>query len=291
VVIVDAHQHLWDPATRDYAWMTGDQATLRRPFTSDELEAEAARLGVTATVAVQAATAEDETVALLAVADDRRTIVAGVVGWVDLRAPDVADRIAALRERPGGERLVGIRHPVHDEADVEWLLRPEVLAGLRAVAAAGLSYDLLLRPAHLAVATDLALRMPELRLVLDHGAKPEIATRGWEPWSSELAALAAHENVHCKLSGLVTEADWRTWRPEDVRPYADRLLDLFGPGRLMFGSDWPVCTLAASYGDVLELGLQTTASLSEGERDAVMAGTAVAVYGLAGLVGTEASAS
>jgi L-fuconolactonase len=279
--MVDAHHHLWDPATRDYPWMTGDHAPLRRPFTSDDLATEAGPLGVTATVAVQAATAEDETVELLALADDPRTMVAGVVGWVDLCAPAVAERIAALRERPGGERLVGVRHPVHDEPDVEWLLRPQVLAGLRAVGAAGLSYDLLLRPAHLAVATELARQIPELRLVLDHGAKPEIAAGGWEPWSSGLAALAAHEQVHCKLSGLVTEADWQSWRTQDVRRYADRLLDLFGAGRLMFGSDWPMCLLAASYREVLELALETAALLSETERAAFMGGTAVDVYGLA----------
>jgi predicted TIM-barrel fold metal-dependent hydrolase len=207
-----------------------------------------------------------------------------VVGWVDLSAPEVGGRIAALRERPGGRHLVGIRHPVHDEPDVRWLLGPDVLTGLREVAAAGLCYDLLLRPAHLPVSVELAQRLPELQLVVDHGAKPDIASRGWEPWSRELAALAGHRQVRCKLSGLVTEADWRTWRAEEVRRYADRLLELFGPRRLMFGSDWPVCTLAASYSEVLELALETVAGLGESDRAAVLAGTAVEVYGLAVLL-------
>jgi L-fuconolactonase len=288
-VIVDAHHHLWDTARREYGWMTGPYAPLRRAYTSEDLTGEAAPLGVTATVAVQAASAEEETVELLAAAEEPRSPIAGVVGWVDLTAPDVRDRLAALRERPGGRRLVGIRHPVHDEPDDGWLLRPDVLSGLREVAAAGLCYDLLLRPAHLPVAVELARRLPLLQLVLDHGAKPDIASGAWEPWSRELAALAGHEQVRCKLSGLVTEAHWRTWRREDVRRYADRLLELFGPRRLMFGSDWPVCTLAASYGQVLELARETVAALGESERAAVLAGTAVEVYRLSALMAAPAA--
>jgi L-fuconolactonase len=288
-VIVDAHHHLWDPSRREYGWMTGPYAPLRRAYTSEDLAGEAAPLGVTATVAVQAAVVDEETVELLALAEDPRSPVAGVVGWVDLTGPDVGERIAALRERPGGWRLVGIRHPAHDEPDQDWLLRPDVLAGLQEVAAAGLCYDLLLRPAHLPVAVELAGRLPALQLVLDHGAKPDIASGAWEPWSRELEALAGHPQVRCKLSGLVTEAHWHRWRREDVLRYADRLLELFGPSRLMFGSDWPVCTLAASYSEVLELARETVAGLREGERDAVLAGTAIEVYGLAALL--EAAAA
>jgi L-fuconolactonase len=269
-VIVDAHHHLWDGA---YDWMTGPFAPLRRRFTLADLRAVAEPLGVTATVAVQATGSEEETAALLAQPVD------GVVGWVDLTAPDVADRIAALRERPGGERLVGIRHQVHDEPDPEWLLREDVGRGLRAVADAGLAYDLLLFPPHLPVATALAAAHPGLRLVLDHGAKPPIAAGGWEPWSTDLAALAAHEHVHCKLSGLVTEADWSAWRGSGIERYAERLLEAFGAERLMFGSDWPVCTLAASYAEVLELARSV---LGPAERDQVLAGTARRVYSLSG---------
>jgi L-fuconolactonase len=288
-VIVDAHHHLWDPSRREYGWMTGPYAALRRAYTSGDLAREAAALGVTATVAVQATVVAEETVELLASADDPRSPVAGVVGWVDLTAPDVSARITALRERPGGRRLVGIRHPAHDEPDLRWLLRPDVLTGLREVAAAGLCYDLLLRPAHLPVAVELAQRLPELPLALDHGAKPDIASGAWEPWSRELAALAGHHQVRCKLSGLVTEAHWRTWRREDLRRYADRLLELFGPSRLMFGSDWPVCTLAASYREVLDVARETVAGLGESERAAVLAGTAVEVYGLSALLDAAAA--
>ena len=282
MTIVDAHHHLWDGA---YDWMTGAFAPLRRRYTYEDLRAVAEPLGVTATVAVQATASEDETRALLA------QPVTAVVGWVDLTAPDVADRIAALRAAPGGERLAGIRHQVHDEPDREWLLREDVGRGLRAVAAAGLAYDLLLFPEHLGAATRVAAAHPDLRLVLDHGAKPPIAAGGWEPWSSDLAALARHENVACQLSGLVTEARWDDWRACRIERYATRLLEAFGPGRLLFGSDWPVCTLAASYAEVLELARSAIAALSADERAAVLGATARRVYSLAGGSGSSASST
>jgi L-fuconolactonase len=259
-VIVDSHHHLW---RGPLPWMTDDMVALRRPFGYEDFRA--AALGVTASVAVQADATEEETRWLLG------TPVDAVVGWVDLTAPDVADRLAALADA----RLVGIRHPVQSEPDAEWLLRPVVMHGLRAVAAAGLRYDLLLVPRHLPAATRLARELPELPLVLDHGAKPPIAAGGWEPWSSDLAALAACEHVHCKLSGLVTEAGG-----QDIIRYAERLLEVFGPGRLMFGSDWPVCTLAASYAEVLALAQSAIAALSAAEQYEVLAGTARRFYGL-----------
>jgi L-fucono-1,5-lactonase len=279
-VIVDAHHHLWDPTLRDYAWMTGDAARLREPRGLDDLRAVTGPAGVGATIAVQAATSELETTWLLALAAESGGLVAGVVGWVDLEAPDVADRLAILRGAPGGERLVGIRHPVHDEPDVDWLDRDAVRRGLRAVAAAGLTYDLLLYPDHLAPALRVAEAIPELALVVDHGAKPRIAEGGWEPWSGGLGALAAHERVHCKLSGLVTEASWDSWREDDIGRYAARLLELFGPERLMFGSDWPVCTLAASYAEVLEVAQDALAGCSPDERDSVLGATARRFYSL-----------
>jgi L-fucono-1,5-lactonase len=280
-VIVDAHHHLWDPARRAYDWMTGPFAALARRYDADDLGAVAEPLGVTATVAVQAAASEEETAELLAIAAEPGSLVAAVVGWVDLTAPDAGERIARLRAGPGGERLAGIRHLVQDEPDPEWLDRADARRGLAAVAAAGLAYDLLLRPVHLPAAHRLAADLPELRLVVDHGAKPEIAAGAWEPWSSELAALAAFEGLHCKLSGLVTEAPWDAWRTAGIERYAARLLEAFGPGRLMFGSDWPVCTLAASYAEVLELARSAVGSLSGAERDAVLRANARRFYRLA----------
>jgi L-fuconolactonase len=279
-VIVDAHQHLWDPAVRDYPWMAGERAALRRRRGWEDLAELARAAGVDATVAVQAAMSEDETRELLAAADEPRSPVVAVVGWVDLTAPDLAERVATLRAARGGDRLAGIRHPAEDEPDPGWLAREDVLAGLRKLPDLALRYDLLVEPAHLAAALTVVESVPDLALVVDHGAKPPIAVGGWEPWSSRLAELAAHERVHCKLSGLVTEAPWDSWRDAGIQRYAERLLELFGPERLMFGSDWPVSTLAASYAEVLDLTRETLALVSESERAAVLGGTATRFYGL-----------
>ncbi len=188
--------------------------------------------------------------------------------------------LAALRAAPGGEWLVGIRHQVQGEPDPEWLLRPDVLRGLAAVAEAGLAYDLLTLPPQLPAAVACAAALPQLRFVLDHCSKPLVATGEVEPWASDLRALAALPNVACKLSGLVTEADWGSWTVADLKPYADVVLDAFGPGRVAFGSDWPVCTVAASYAEVVAAAEELTAGLSEPERDEVFGGTARRVYGL-----------
>ncbi len=279
-MIVDAHHHLWDPGLRDYPWMTGPAAHLAERRGLEELRAVTEPAGVGATVAVQAAMTEEETSWLLGLAAESGGLVAGVVGWVDLEAPGVAERIAELRAAPGGARLVGIRHQVHDEPDPEWLDRGAVRRGLRAVAAAGLAYDLLLFGEHLPAALRVAEALPGLALVVDHGAKPPIAAGGWEPWSTDLAALAAHERVHCKLSGLVTEARHDAWREDGVERYAARLLELFGAERLMFGSDWPVCTLAASYAEVLDLAAGALTGCSPAERAAVLGGNAARFYGL-----------
>jgi L-fuconolactonase len=192
----------------------------------------------------------EETCTLLEVAA-ATPFVAGVVGWVDLTSPDVAERLAELRARPDGCYLVGIRHQVHDEADADWLLRNDVRRGLHALQDAGLAYDVLVRTRELPAALDMARAFPELRLVVDHIAKPPIASGELEPWAGRLAALARLEHVSCKFSGLVTEADWARWRPEDLAPYAERVVEWFGEDRLLFGSDWPVCTLAASYDEVV----------------------------------------
>ncbi|KDN21255.1 amidohydrolase family protein [Amycolatopsis rifamycinica] len=273
--MIDAHHHLWDPSRREYPWMTGAAMDpIRRPYTVDDLRAVTKAAGVHATVLVQTVSSEEETAEFLATAA-AEPVIAGVVGWVDLTAPDVVDRLAAL-DGP----LVGIRHQVETEPDDDWLLRPEVVAGLSAVAAADLAFDLLVRPAQLPAAAEVALRLPQLRLVLDHAAKPPIAAGEWEPWASRLAALAARENVVCKLSGLVTEADWPGWEVAHLRRYVDHVLEVFGPGRLLFGSDWPVCELAASYELVLDAAIALTGSLSDAERLAVFEHNARAAYGL-----------
>ncbi len=279
-MIIDAHHHLWDPVQHEYPWLDGDAlAPLRRAYTVDDLW-EVTDGRVAHTVLVQTISDERETAEFLATAGANDGLIKGVVGWVDLTAPDVADRVAALRAGPGGDRLVGIRHQVQDEPDPQWLARPEVLRGLRAVGAAGLAYDLLVLVPQLEVATDVAGELPEVRFVLDHLAKPNIAAGQWEPWTSRLAALAARPNVTAKVSGLVTEAPWNGWDAGQIAPYVRHAIEVFGPDRLMYGSDWPVCTLAASYDEVWELAGALIKDLSETERAAVLGGTATRVYDL-----------
>ncbi|MFJ5217317.1 amidohydrolase family protein [Streptomyces sp. NPDC088354] len=278
--VVDAHHHVWDLSVRDQDWITGERlAPLRRSFSVTHLEPEARAAGVTATVLVQTVTVAEETPEFLALAA-RGGLVAGVVGWTDLTDPAVAGRLAALRELPGGDRLVGIRHQVQGEADPEWLLRPDVQRGLRAVADAGLVYDLVVLAEQLPAAAKAAALLPDLVFVLDHLGKPPIAAGTLRPWADDVRALAALPNAVCKLSGMVTEADWDTWTTADLAPYAGTVLDAFGPDRLMFGSDWPVSRLAASYAEVVDAARTLTDHLSPAERDAVFSGTARRVYGL-----------
>ncbi|MGW3659333.1 amidohydrolase family protein [Streptomyces sp. NPDC005151] len=278
--IVDAHHHVWDLSVRDQEWITGEElAPLRRTFTLTDLEPEARAAGVHATVLVQTVTVPEETPEFLALADGN-DLVAGVVGWTDLTAPGIADTLAALRELPGGDRLVAIRHQVQGEPDPEWLLRPEVQRGLSAVAAAGLVYDLVVQSHQLPATVRAAALLPELTFVLDHAGKPPIAARSLHPWAEDVRALADRPNTVCKLSGLVTEADLRSWTVDDLRPYADTVLDAFGPDRLMFGSDWPVCRLAASYTEVVDAARALTDGLGADERSAVFATTAERTYGL-----------
>lgn len=277
---IDAHHHVWDLAVCDQPWLAGDaMAPIRRSFGIEEVVAEAAAAGVTATVVVQTVADTGETEELLDLAQ-ATPLVSGVVGYVDLVAPDVGEQLDRLRERPSSGWLVGIRSPVQDEPDPGWLSRPAVLAGLREVARRDLVYDLLIRVHQLEAACAAVAQVPEGRYVVDHLAKPAIASGAWEPWARGLAALAACGPVSAKLSGLVTEASWGTWTTADLRPYAEHAVATFGPDRLLFGSDWPVCTLAAPYGRVVTAVGELVAGLSTTERAAVMGGTAATVYGL-----------
>ena len=284
--IIDAHHHVWDLSVHDQPFL--DQPglePLRRNFLLADLEPEAAAEGVTSTVVVQTITKPEETPELLTLAATSG-LVAGVVGWVDLEAPGVPDAIAALRQLPGGDRLVGIRHTVLTEPDPDWLARPAVLRGLAAVAAAGLAYDVVGEPRHLPAAAATAGRLPQLTFVLDHVGNPGLTTRpeASEPWASAFAQLAALPNVAVKLSGILSEPPPPgAGRVEHLRPYYDAALAVFGPDRLMFGSDWPVCTLEASYGQVCAAARALTAGLSPTERDAIFSGTARRIYALAGV--------
>ncbi|MFG2126977.1 amidohydrolase family protein [Streptomyces sp. NPDC048751] len=277
---VDAHHHVWDLSVRDQDWIRGPELQpLRRNFTLDDLAPEARAAGVDRTVLVQTVTVPEETPEFLALAAGH-DLVAGVVGWTDLTRPDVADELARLRELPGGHHLKGVRHQVQGEPDPRWLLRPDVHRGLAAVADAGLAYDLVVLPHQLPACAKAAADHPGLTFVLDHLGKPPIASGTREPWATAVRALAALPNTVCKLSGMVTEADHAHWTVHDLRPYADTVLEAFGPARLMFGSDWPVCTLAATYAEVLSTAGRLTQELSPDERTLLFETTAARVYDL-----------
>jgi L-fuconolactonase len=265
--VIDTHVHFWDGPLE---WMTDELAALRRPFGPDDLRPLLAAHAIERAVVVQASAslAETQRFLALAAADD---LVAGVVGWVDLTAGDVADVLAELRQ---SGRLVGVRHQVHDEPDPEWLLREDVQRGLRAVEEAGLAYDLLVRPRELPAALEVARRFDGLRLVIDHLAKPPVASRELEPWAARMAPFGELDHVCCKVSGLVTEADWERWSPDDFVPYVSRVADWFGEERILFGSDWPVCLLAASYDAVVGVFEHTVG------RPARFAANAEAAYGV-----------
>lgn len=278
--MIDAHHHVWDLAVRDQDWIRGAaMAPIARSFALDELRPQAAAQGVTATVVVQTVVGPDETPELLALAE-ADPLVAAVTGWADLTAPGLADDLAALAAGPGGRWLRAVRHQVQHEPDPGWLARPDVVAGLRTVAAAGLAYELLVLPHQLPAAVEAVRAVPGGRFVLDHCGKPPVASGGPGTWAADVRALAGLPNVVCKLSGLVTEARWDDWSVAALAPFADVVLDAFGPDRVMAGSDWPVCLLAATYAQVWDAHREVLGGLSDTERDAVLDGTARRTYGL-----------
>lgn len=239
---LDAHQHFWRYDAAKYPWIPPGSA-LQRDWLPADLATRQIPLGFDGSIAVQAQQTLAETHWLLGLADaDPR--IRGVVGWVDLRAADIAEPLAVLARHP---RFVGVRHVVQDEPDNQFMLRPDFLRGLGVLRQFQLTYDLLIYPRQLPAALEVVRLFPEQPFVLDHGAKPEIRAGILEPWKAQIRELAQHPNVCCKVSGLITEADHSSWQPADLRPYLEILAEAFGPRRLMFGSDWPVCLLAGSY--------------------------------------------
>jgi len=280
-MIIDAHHHLWDLA-KGYRWLDDPAlAPIRRDFGVAELRDALREGGVDRTVLVEAGREDEaevsEFLALAAATEE----IAGVVGWVDLERPGLSEALAAHRAGPHGRWLVGVRAQVQGRTDPEYLTRPEVLDGLRAVAAAGLAYDLVIRVDQLPSAAAAAHRVPGLTFVLDHLGKPAVrdGAAGLAAWRALVAPLAAAPNAVAKLSGLVTEADWAQWTVADLRPYVADALDLFGPDRLMFGSDWPVSLLAAPYRRVRE-ALEEALDVSGADRAAIFGGTATRAYRL-----------
>ena len=268
---IDAHQHFWKYRAEEYGWIDDSMSALRRDFLPTDLELELKEAGVDRCVAVQAQHSVGETEWLLSLAD-QNPFIAGVIGWVDLRAEDASRQLARLADNP---KLLGIRHVVQGEADDRFLLRPDFLRGIGQLERFGMTYDILIYPKHLAVAAEFVERFPNQRFVLDHLAKPFIKKGELKPWASDLRRLAGHANVFCKLSGMVTEADWKAWKPEHFVPYLETALDCFGPERLMIGSDWPVCMVAAtSYGQVMDIVQNFLTRYPGDVADQILGGTA-----------------
>lgn len=273
-MIVDAHQHFWNLETGDYSWPTPDLPALYRTFGPEDLAPELAAAGVDRTVVVQADDSFWETDAMLAHAE-AHDFIAGVVGWVPLDRPDEAARaLDRYRRHP---KFVGVRHLIHTEPDPDWLVRDSVLEGLGLLAEAGVPFDVVsLLPRHLEHVVTIAERHPSLQVVVDHLSKPRIAAGELEPWAAGLRAAAELPNVHAKVSGLVTEADHEHWTVEDLRPYVEHAVEVFGADRLMFGSDWPVLLLAADYQTVFTV---YSALLGATDRGKVLGGNAARFYG------------
>jgi len=269
-MIVDAHHHVWRIARGDYSWMRPD-LPIHRDYDLDDLQP---LLGdISATVLVQAADTEAETAFMLATARASGGLVRGVVGWTDFAAATAPERIAAMAREP---LLKGFRPMLQDIEDTDWILRPEVQPALTATARAGLRLDLLVKPRHLSMLPELARRHPDLPMVIDHGAKPAIIDKAFQPWAEQMARLACDTGWYCKLSGLATEAR-PDWTVETLRPYVDHLLATFGPARLMWGSDWPVVNLAGGYTRWREATLRL---LPPESHNAILGDTAAKFYGL-----------
>jgi L-fucono-1,5-lactonase len=278
VMRIDAHQHFWRYRADEYGWIDDSMAVLRRDVLPVESRREMAASRFDACVAVQTRQTLEETRWLLSLADAHESI-AGVVGWVDLQAGAgrLREQLEPFAAHP---KFVGVRHIVQSEADDRFLLRPQVLEGLAVLAERDLPFDLLLYRRHLAVATECVARLPAHRFVLDHLAKPDIRGGEIDAWERDIRALAAHPNVCAKLSGLITEADWRGWTPAQIRPYLDVAFDAFGWQRLIVGSDWPVCLVAGSYSRTMDLVVDYLASRPAHEQDAILGGNAQRFWGL-----------
>lgn len=276
--VIDAHQHYWEVGRFDYGWTRQGVPSLDRDFLPEQLEPHLRAAGVARTVLVQVLHTEDETRWMLDLAR-RHPSIAGVVGWVDLTAPPDAIH-AALDRLLADPRLVGIRHLVHEEPDDDWLAREDVLRGLAVLEERDVAFDLLLRPRHLRHVPRLSDRLPRLRMVIDHIAKPLIRDQVVEPWASEIGTAAGNPNVWCKVSGMITEADHAAWTADDLRPYIETVLGAFGPERLMYGSDWPVCTLAGSYERVIGALRQVLDGMDEPVLSRVFATSAQTFYRL-----------
>lgn len=275
---IDAHQHFWRYSRDEYEWIDDSMGALRRDFLPGDLQPELERTGFHGSVVVQTRQTLEETRWLLELAANSPRIL-GVVGWVDLRSPDIRSH---LKELSANRKLVGLRHIVQAEPDDRFLLQPDFLSGISVLEEFDLAYDILIYTRHLPVAAEFVERFPRQRFVLDHLAKPPIKSREIEVWAQGIRRLAAFANVWCKISGLVTEADWLHWKPEHITPYLGVAFESFGPDRLMIGSDWPVCLVAAPYQRVMQVVKNYVFEHWPESSDAVLGGNAQRFWRLSG---------
>ncbi|MDB5261015.1 MAG: amidohydrolase [Adhaeribacter sp.] len=274
---IDAHQHFWQYSAAAYDWIDASKSALQRDFLPPHLAPLLQQAGFSGSVAVQALQTEAETQFLLNLAA-QYDFIKGVVGWTDLQAADAETKLALLAQNP---KLKGLRHVVQDEPDDRFLLRPAFLRGMALLQKFNLTYDILIFPKHLPVACAFVALFPDQAFVLNHLAKPDIKNQQLAPWAQQIRELAQYPHVYCKLSGLVTEADWHHWHPNHMQPYLAVVMEAFGPDRLMIGSDWPVCTLAGPYAAVMNLVKEYLAPLSATDQAKILGGNAARFYNLA----------
>ena len=273
---IDAHQHFWDYQPEAYPWITEELGVLRRSFLPSDLAPELIKSNLDGSIAVQARQTLEESRWLLNLAENHGHIL-GVVGWVDLCCDQVESQLAEFSSHP---QFKGVRHVVQDEPDDAFMLRPDFLNGIGKLQNHGLTYDILIFPKQLDAALKLVERFPEQPFVIDHMAKPSIKDGTLQPWQKLITEFSKFQNVACKISGMVTEADWNSWKPEDIHPYMETIMETFTPNRLMYGSDWPVCLLAADYSRVIDLAKQYVNQLSPKDQESVFGGTATQFYNI-----------
>jgi L-fuconolactonase len=271
---IDSHQHFWHYSPAEHTWMTDAMPGLKKDFLPTDLQPLLNQIGFDGCIAVQARQTIEETNWLLNLVDENDFIM-GVVGWVDLRSPNIAEVLAGYANR---KKLVGVRHVVHDEADDNFMLQPAFQNGIAALKEFNLKYDLLLFPKHIPVALQLVEKFPEQSFVVDHIAKPFISKKEFSPWKEDLKELAKHPNVFCKLSGMVTEAKWHDWKEGDFREYLDIVTGSFGTNRIMIGSDWPVCTLSGKYSATMKIVINYAGQFSKEICDGILGGNCINFY-------------
>lgn len=277
---IDSHHHIWDLKVRPQTWMKGDELKpISRSILMNELEPELEKANIDFTVIVQTVPTPDETPEFLDLSLTHPKICA-VVGWLDLESTDIRPQLDQYLSHPGGKNLVSIRDIAQDKPDPNWFLREDVIKNIHRIAEYGLTFDILTKPPQLAAAVEMVKQSPQNTFVLDHISKPYIAKSQMQPWADQISEIASHENVFVKVSGLFTEADWHNWNQQTFAPYLDHILNTFTPARMMFGSDWPVCLLAATYADTINLMEEFVKEFSVSEQESFWANNARRAYKL-----------